>query len=321
MRLLVTGGAGFIGSNFVRKLINDSGQKISSITIIDNLTYAGSVENLSGLDKDTFEFIKGDICDEQLILQTTKTKDIVVNFAAESHVDRSINSASEFVNTNILGTQVLLNSMKKHDNGIFIQVSTDEVYGSIDFGSSFEGDKLCPSSPYSASKASADLLAYSYYKTFELDIRITRASNNYGRNQYPEKLIPLAITNILLGKKIPIYGDGSNSRDWIHVDDHVQGILEVIRHGTPGSIYNLGGNNVMSNLQIIEMLLAYMNADENQIEFVADRLGHDFRYSLNTTKAEKEIGFRNSIPFQVGLKETIDWYVTNRVWWEGRVKV
>ena len=321
MRLLVTGGAGFIGSNFVRKLINDSGQKISSITIIDNLTYAGSVENLFGLDKDAFEFIKGDICDERLIQQTTKSKDIVVNFAAESHVDRSINSASEFVNTNILGTQVLLNSMKKHDNGIFIQVSTDEVYGSIDFGSSFEDDKLCPNSPYSASKASADLLAYSYYKTFELDIRITRASNNYGRNQYPEKLIPLAITNILLGKKIPIYGDGSNCRDWIHVDDHVQGILEVISNGTSGSIYNLGGNNVMSNLQIIEKLLTYMNADENQIEFVDDRLGHDFRYSLNTTKAEKEIGFRNSVPFQQGLKDTIDWYITNRAWWESRVKV
>lgn len=164
-------------------------------------------------------------------------------------------------------------------------------------------------------------MAYSYYKTFELDIRITRASNNYGRNQYPEKLIPLAITNILLGKKIPIYGDGSNCRDWIHVDDHVQGILEVISHGTSGSIYNLGGNNVMSNLQIIEKLLAYMNADENQIEFVADRLGHDFRYSLNTTKAEKEIGFRNSVPFQQGLKDTIDWYMTNRAWWESRVKV
>jgi len=315
MRLLVTGGAGFIGSNFVRRIVDGTLSGISSITVLDKLTYAGRLSNLNMLPKDSFEFIKGDICDSTLIDSLTKKSDAVINFAAESHVDRSITAARDFVETNILGTQTLMSYALKNEVSTFVQVSTDEVYGTIDEGSWSEESPLLPNSPYSASKASADLIARSYHRTFGLDVRVTRCSNNYGPHQYPEKVIPLFVTNLIDGKKVPLYGNGLNVRDWLHVDDHCKGIHAVLNKGKPGQIYNIGGGRELNNRELTDTILALMGRDSTSIEYVEDRLGHDLRYSVSHEKISRELGYQPQVTFEQGLLETINWYKENESWW------
>jgi len=315
MRLLVTGGAGFIGSNFVRRIVDGTLSGISSITVLDKLTYAGRLSNLNMLPKDSFEFIKGDICDSTLIDSLTKKSNAVINFAAESHVDRSITAARDFVETNILGTQTLLSYALKNEVSTFVQVSTDEVYGTIDEGSWSEESPLLPNSPYSASKASADLIARSYHRTFGLDVRVTRCSNNYGPHQYPEKVIPLFVTNLIDGKKVPLYGNGLNVRDWLHVDDHCKGIHAVLNKGKPGQIYNIGGGRELNNRELTDTILALMGRDSTSIEYVEDRLGHDLRYSVSYEKISRELGYQPQVTFEQGLLETINWYKENESWW------
>jgi dTDP-glucose 4,6-dehydratase len=315
MRLLVTGGAGFIGSNFVRRIVDGTLSGISSITVLDKLTYAGRLSNLNMLPKDSFEFIKGDICDSTLIDSLTKKSDAVINFAAESHVDRSITAARDFVETNILGTQTLLSYALKNEVSTFVQVSTDEVYGTIDEGSWSEESPLLPNSPYSASKASADLIARSYHRTFGLDVRVTRCSNNYGPHQYPEKVIPLFVTNLIDGKKVPLYGNGLNVRDWLHVDDHCKGIHAVLNKGKPGQIYNIGGGRELNNRELTDTILALIGRDSTSIEYVEDRLGHDLRYSVSHEKISRELGYEPQVTFEQGLLETINWYKENESWW------
>jgi len=315
MRLLVTGGAGFIGSNFVRRIVDGTLSGISSITVLDKLTYAGRLSNLNMLPKDSFEFIKGDICDSTLIDSLTKKSDAVINFAAESHVDRSITAARDFVETNILGTQTLMSYALKNEVSTFVQVSTDEVYGTIDEGSWSEESPLLPNSPYSASKASADLIARSYHRTFGLDVRVTRCSNNYGPHQYPEKVIPLFVTNLIDGKKVPLYGNGLNVRDWLHVDDHCKGIHAVLNKGKPGQIYNIGGGRELNNRELTDTILALMGRDSTSIEYVEDRLGHDLRYSVSHEKISRELGYEPQVTFEQGLLETINWYKENESWW------
>jgi len=315
MRLLVTGGAGFIGSNFVRRIVDGTLSGISSIAVLDKLTYAGSLSNLNMLPKDSFEFIKGDICDSTLIDSLTKKSDAVINFAAESHVDRSITAARDFVETNIQGTQTLLSYALKNEVGTFVQVSTDEVYGTIDEGSWSEESPLLPNSPYSASKASADLIVRSYHRTFGLDVRVTRCSNNYGPHQYPEKVIPLFVTNLIDGKKVPLYGNGLNVRDWLHVDDHCKGIHAVLNKGKPGQIYNIGGGRELNNRELTDTILALMGRDSTSIEYVEDRLGHDLRYSVSHEKISRELGYQPQVTFEQGLLETINWYNENESWW------
>ena len=315
MRLLVTGGAGFIGSNFVRRIVDGTLSGISSITVLDKLTYAGRLSNLNMLPKDSLEFIKGDICDSALIDSLTKKSDAVINFAAESHVDRSITAARDFVETNILGTQTLMSYALKNEVSTFVQVSTDEVYGTIDEGSWSEESPLLPNSPYSASKASADLIARSYHRTFGLDVRVTRCSNNYGPHQYPEKVIPLFVTNLIDGKKVPLYGNGLNVRDWLHVDDHCKGIHAVLNKGKPGQIYNIGGGRELNNRELTDTILALMGRDSTSIEYVEDRLGHDLRYSVSHEKISRELGYEPQVTFEQGLLETINWYKENESWW------
>ena len=315
MRLLVTGGAGFIGSNFVRRIVDGTLSGISSITVLDKLTYAGRLSNLNMLPKDSLEFIKGDICDSALIDSLTKKSDAVINFAAESHVDRSITAARDFVETNILGTQTLLSYALKNEVSTFVQVSTDEVYGTIDEGSWSEESPLLPNSPYSASKASADLIARSYHRTFGLDVRVTRCSNNYGPHQYPEKVIPLFVTNLIDGKKVPLYGNGLNVRDWLHVDDHCKGIHAVLNKGKSGQIYNIGGGRELNNRELTDTILALMGRDSTSIEYVEDRLGHDLRYSVSHEKISRELGYQPQVTFEQGLLETINWYKENESWW------
>ena len=315
MRILITGGAGFIGSNYVRRIIDGSFQGISKITVLDKLTYAGTRTNLSEIDPGSFEFIQGDICDSELVEKLVKGHDLVVNFAAESHVDRSINGAKDFVVTNVVGTQNLLDSVKKSDVQVYLQVSTDEVYGSIDYGSWPETDPLLPNSPYAASKASADLLCRTYHVTHGMDIRVTRCSNNYGRNQFPEKIIPLFITNLIDGQKVPVYGDGLNVRDWLHVDDHCQGIHLALTKGKAGGIYNIGGGTELNNLELTNQILEIMNKDQSSIKFVEDRKGHDQRYSVDISKISKELGYKPRISWKKGLLETVNWYLENEAWW------
>lgn len=315
MRLLVTGGAGFIGSNFVRRIVDGTLSGISSITVLDKLTYAGRLSNLNMLPKDSFEFIKGDICDSTLIDSLTKKSDAVINFAAESHVDRSITAARDFIETNILGTQTLLSYALKNEVSTFVQISTDEVYGTIDEGSWSEESPLLPNSPYSASKASADLIARSYHRTFGLDVRVTRCSNNYGPHQYPEKVIPLFVTNLIDGEKVPLYGNGLNVRDWLHVDDHCKGIHAVLNKGKPGQIYNIGGGRELNNRELTDTILALMGRDSTTIEYVEDRLGHDLRYSVSHEKISRELGYQPQVTFEQGLLETINWYKENESWW------
>ena len=315
MRLLVTGGAGFIGSNYVRMLVNGELKGISKIIVLDKLTYSGNKQNLNDLDSSSFEFIQGDICDSELVSNLSKQVDAIVNFAAESHVDRSIDSSREFFQTNVLGAHTLLESARKSDVGIFLQVSTDEVYGSITEGSWDENFPLKPNSPYAASKASADLISQAYHRTYGMDVRITRCSNNYGPYQYPEKVIPLFITNLIQDKKVPLYGQGLNFRDWLHVTDHCRGIHLVLTKGRPGDVFNIGGGRELSNLELTRVILQEMGASEEKIEKVADRLGHDFRYSLNIGKIEKELGYKPEVRFEEGISQTIEWYKSHKEWW------
>ena len=318
MRLLATGAAGFIGSNFVRMIANGDLKDFSSVTVLDKLTYAGVKKNLDLAESiSRYRFVQGDICDQTQIAELISEVDAVVNFAAESHVDRSISSASDFVQTNIVGVQVLLDAIKASGKNVrFLQVSTDEVYGSIEEGSWTEEWPLLPSSPYSASKASGELLARSYNRTHGMDVVITRCSNNYGTHHFPEKLIPLFITNLIEGKKIPLYGKGENVRDWLHVDDHCRGIYSVLMNGRSGEVYNIGGGRELTNNEITILILECMGADESSIEYVKDRKGHDLRYSVNWAKINRELGYEPQVKFEDGLKETIRWYRDNEAWWK-----
>jgi dTDP-glucose 4,6-dehydratase len=315
VRILITGGAGFIGSNFVRRIVDGSYSGFSSVTVLDKLTYAGTLTNLSGLSADSFKFVKGDICDPELVQRLTREHDLVVNFAAESHVDRSINGARDFVLTNVLGTQTLLDAVKSSNVKTYLQVSTDEVYGSIEKGSWPETDPLMPNSPYAASKASADLVCRSYYKTHGLDIRVTRCSNNYGSNQFPEKVIPLFVTNLIDNLKVPVYGSGLNVRDWLHVDDHCFGIYLALTQGQAGEIYNIGGGTEITNIELTKKILSLMGCDDSSIDYVEDRKGHDLRYSVDISKITRELGYKPRINWETGLKETIEWYSANEAWW------
>ncbi len=318
MRLLVTGGAGFIGSNFVRKVFDDSFVGITSVLVLDKLTYAGVKENLSQVSKyPNFEFVQGDICDSALVRDLVSASDAIINFAAESHVDRSISSAADFVTTNVIGVQVLLDATKNVGGAKrFLQISTDEVYGSIESGSWGEDFSLLPNSPYSASKAGGELLARSYNRTHGMDVVVTRCSNNYGPYHFPEKLIPLFVTNLMEGKTVPVYGNGKNVRDWLHVDDHCRGIYAVLMNGKSGEVYNIGGGRELTNLEITDLILEAMGADESSIEYVEDRKGHDLRYSVDWTKINRELGYEPQVKFEDGLRETIQWYRDNRAWWE-----
>ena len=315
MRLLVTGGAGFIGSNFVRRTVDGTLSGISAITVLDKLTYAGTLTNLSSLPYGSYRFVQGDICDTELVHRLAKEHDVIVNFAAESHVDRSITGAKDFVETNVLGTQNLLDAALKNEIKTFIQISTDEVYGTISEGSWSEDFPLLPNSPYSASKASADLIARSYNRTFGLDVRTTRCSNNYGPHQFPEKVIPLFVTNLIEGKKVPLYGKGLNVRDWLHVDDHCRGIHAVLMKGKAGEIYNIGGGEELTNKELTSMILTKMGKNDSSIEFVQDRLGHDLRYSVSIEKISRELGYQPLVKFDEGIEETIEWYKKNEQWW------
>jgi len=315
MRLLVTGGAGFIGSNFVRRIIDGTFPGIGHVTVLDKLTYAGTLKNLEMLPKNSFEFIKGDISDSGLVDELSKRHDAIINFAAESHVDRSITGARDFIETNVLGVQNLLAAALTNEVKTFVQISTDEVYGTISKGSWSEEFPLLPNSPYSASKASADLICRSYHRTFGLDVRVTRCSNNYGPYQFPEKVIPLFITNLIENKKVPLYGEGLNIRDWLHVDDHCQGIFAVLTAGKPGNIYNIGGGRELTNKELTNLILEKFGRDESSIEYVADRLGHDLRYSVSHEKITQELGYQPKVRFEDGLEQTIEWYKNNESWW------
>lgn len=316
MRLLVTGGAGFIGSNFIHYFLQKYPD--SYIVNFDKLTYAGNLDNLVDLqNSDHYTFIKGDIINKELVsyIVVTHKIDIIVNFAAESHVDRSISNAEEFIKTNIVGVQTLLDIAK--DKGLrFIQISTDEVYGSLGENGSFtEATTLSPNSPYSASKASADLLVRAYYETFGLHVNITRCSNNYGPFQFPEKLIPLMIINTIRGKRLPVYGNGRNIRDWLHVKDHCLAIDLVIHKGKPGEIYNIGGHNEKTNIEIVETIVNTLGGSQSLITYVPDRLGHDYRYAIDSSKIQTELGWKPTISIMDGLEETILWYKNNQAWW------
>lgn len=317
MRLLVTGGAGFIGSHFVRTLLDGGypGHEEDRVTVLDKLTYAGNRENLPAAHP-RLDFVRGDVCDEALLRSLLPGHDAVVHFAAESHVDRSVHSAAEFVRTNVGGTQTLLDACLATGVGRVVHVSTDEVYGSIDEGAWTEERPLLPNSPYAASKASSDLIARAYWRTHGLDVSITRCSNNYGPHQHPEKLIPLFVTNLLEGEQVPLYGDGRNVREWLHVDDHCRAIALVLDRGRSGEVYNVGGGNEQTNLHITERLLALCGADASAVRRVADRKGHDLRYALDETKIREELGYAPRIPFEQGLADTVAWYRDNPGWWK-----
>jgi dTDP-glucose 4,6-dehydratase len=315
MKLLVTGGLGFIGSNFIRYMLK--AHPDLSIVNLDKMTYAGNPANLADIEKDKrYSFIKGDICDAAIVEKAVSGVDAIVNFAAESHVDRSIVSAGSFVQTDVFGTYVLLEAVKKHKIGRFLHISTDEVYGSIQSGSFTEENTLAPNSPYAASKAGGDLVVRSYYKTFNLPVLITRSSNNYGPYQYPEKFIPLFITNALEDKKLPLYGDGRNVRDWLHVMDNCEGLDQVLQKGKVGEIYNIGGGNERQNLEIVKIILDELKKPESLVEHVKDRPGHDRRYSLGIEKIKIELGWSPQRDFAKGLRETIAWYKNNPQWWQ-----
>jgi dTDP-glucose 4,6-dehydratase len=302
----------------VRGVFDQKLTGISQVHALDKMTYAGNVDNLSGLiGSKKFDLTVGDICDSALVSSIISDVDAVVNFAAESHVDRSITGTADFVQTNIVGVQVLLDAIKASARKIrFLQVSTDEVYGSINSGSWTEEWPLQPNSPYSASKASGELLARSYNRTHGMDVVITRCSNNYGTHHFPEKLIPLFITNLIEGKKVPVYGTGENVRDWLHVDDHCRGIFSVLINGRSGEVYNIGGGRELTNNEITSQILEAMGADESAIEYVEDRKGHDLRYSVDWTKINRELGYEPQVKFEDGLRETIEWYRDNEAWWK-----
>jgi len=317
MKLVVTGAAGFIGSQYVRSLLQSSrGNGISHITVVDSLTYAGNIANLEAVAQDPrITFVKHDICDSGKMNEVLNGNDAVIHFAAESHVDRSITGSAEFIRTNVLGTHTLLEASRIQKINRFVHVSTDEVYGSIESGSWPETHPLLPNSPYAASKASSDLLVRSYFRTHQLDTVTTRCSNNYGPYQFPEKLIPLFVTNLIDGKKVPLYGSGTNVRDWLHVDDHCNGIHLALTKGRSGEIYNIGGGTELTNVQMTQLILDAMGVTWSAVERVDDRKGHDLRYSVDCSKAESELGYRPMVAFSDGLKETIDWYKSNESWW------
>ncbi|WP_128435676.1 dTDP-glucose 4,6-dehydratase [Streptomyces cyaneus] len=321
MNLLVTGAAGFIGSTYVRTLLardapNAPGApETPRITVLDKLTYAGTLDNLE-LGHPRLKFVRGDIRDAELVDKLMAEADQVVHFAAESHVDRSIAGADDFVLTNVVGTHTLLDAALRYGVAPFVHISTDEVYGSVETGSATEEDPLRPSSPYSASKASSDLLALAYHRTHGLDVRVTRCSNNYGPHQFPEKVVPLFITNLLDGEQVPLYGEGLNVRDWLHVDDHCHAVELVRTKGRPGEIYNIGGGTELSNKDLTALLLEACGADWDRVEHVEDRKGHDLRYSVDWTKARTELGYRPRHDFAAGLAATVAWYRDHRAWWE-----
>jgi dTDP-glucose 4,6-dehydratase len=320
MRILVTGGCGFIGSNFIRYILQH--YKPAYVTNVDVLTYAGNIANLEGVLEEhgeRYEFFKADIADADAMdaLMTEHGFYAVINFAAESHVDRSINDPLNFIHTNVIGTSVLLECARRHGVQRFMQISTDEVYGSLGAEGRFtEESPLDPSSPYSASKAGADLLALASYKTYGQEVLVTRCSNNYGSYQFPEKLIPLMIIKALRDEALPVYGDGKNVRDWIHVDDHCAGIVAALFEGKPGTVYNFGGNSEMVNLDLVRMILDRLSKPHSLISFVPDRLGHDRRYAIDSSFAQRELDWKPLHTFKEGLGETIQWYIDNLSWWQ-----
>ncbi|MEW1551271.1 dTDP-glucose 4,6-dehydratase [Streptomyces tsukubensis] len=315
MRLLVTGGAGFIGSEFVRSRLR--ADPSARVTVLDALTYSGVEANLASVAHcPGYRFVRGDVCDPGAVDEVMVGQDAVVHFAAESHVDRSIRGAGPFVRTNVTGTQVLLDAAVRHRVGRFVQVSTDEVYGSIGEGSWTEEWPLAPNSPYSASKGAADLLALSYHRTHGLDVVVTRCTNNYGPHQFPEKVVPLFITRLLDGMTVPLYGDGRHVRDWLHVSDHCRGIELVLRGGRPGEVYHIGGGTELSNHKLTGLLLDAVGADWDRVVAVPDRKGHDLRYSLDDGKIREQLGYVPVVPFAEGLAATVDWYRDHRDWWE-----
>lgn len=313
MKILVCGGAGFIGSTFIRRVLAaDPGNEVVNL---DKLTYAGNLDNLREVEGDRrYRFVHADICDKTAVTLAAKGVDAIVNFAAETHVDRSIADPEAFIRTDVLGTHTLLEVMRERDIARMVQVSTDEVYGSIEKGSSTEADLINPSSPYSASKAGGDLQVFAYHRTYDLPVMVTRGSNTYGPNQYPEKLIPLFVTNALEGEKLPLYGDGLNVRDWLHVDDHADAIAFVLANGRPGEAYNVGGGNERTNLEITGIILDELGLDESAVRRVTDRPGHDRRYSLDCTKMHS-LGWHPKVDFEQGLRATICWYRDNEWWW------
>jgi dTDP-glucose 4,6-dehydratase len=320
MRILVTGGCGFIGSNFIRYILKH--YKPAYVTNVDVLTYAGNLANLDGVagaNGDRYEFFKADIAnaDQMDELMTEHQFYAIINFAAESHVDRSINSPLNFIHTNVIGTSVLLDCARRHGVQRFVQISTDEVYGSLgNTGKFTEQSPLDPSSPYSSSKAGADLLALASYKTYGQEVIVTRCSNNYGPYQFPEKLIPLMIIKALRDEALPVYGDGMNVRDWIHVDDHCAGVVAALFEGKPGAIYNFGGGREMVNLEVVKLILKKLGKPENLISFVTDRLGHDRRYAIDSSFSQSELNWKPRHNFEAGLDETIQWYIDNPSWWQ-----
>jgi dTDP-glucose 4,6-dehydratase len=320
MRLLVTGGAGFIGSHYVRTVLDGawgSALEPEAVVVLDKLTYAGNLANLDPVREDArLRFVQGDICDPVLVDELMGQVDAVVHFAAESHVDRSIAGAEDFVKTNVVGTQTLLDAALRHGLDRFVHVSTDEVYGSIESGSWDEDQPLEPNSPYSASKAASDLLARAFFRTHGLDVRVTRCSNNYGPYQFPEKVIPLFVTNLVDGRNVPLYGDGGNIRDWLHVDDHCRAIHLVLEGGRAGEVYNIGGGTELTNKELTGRLLAATGTDWDRVEQVPDRLGHDRRYSVDWSKIRAELGYEPAWTLDDGLAATVKWYAENRAWWE-----
>ncbi|MDA2806978.1 dTDP-glucose 4,6-dehydratase [Nocardiopsis suaedae] len=317
MRILVTGGAGFIGSQYVRTLLEDGypGYEGAEVTVLDLLTYAGNTANLP-MDHPRLTFVRGDVGDAALLDGLLPGHGAVVHFAAESHVDRSIAGAGAFARTNMLGTQALMEAALKAGTGRVVHVSTDEVYGSIDEGSWDEAEPVDPNSPYSASKAGSDIMALAYHRTHGLDVSVTRCTNNYGPNQHPEKLIPRFITNLLEGQKVPLYGDGGNVREWLHVEDHCRAVHQVLTRGRAGRVYNVGGGEDRTNLEITELLLELCGADASAVERVEDRAGHDRRYSVDDTRIREELGYAPLVPFERGLARTVAWYADNPAWWK-----
>ena len=319
MRLLVTGGAGFIGSHYVRTVLQGgfAGYEPDGVVVLDALTYAGSRSNLEPVaDDPRLTFVHGDIRDAAVVERVVAGVDHVVHFAAESHVDRSIGAATDFVTTNVVGTQVLLDAALRHGTPRFVHVSTDEVYGSIDVGSWPEDHPLQPNSPYSASKAASDLLALAYHRTHGVGVSVTRCSNNYGPYQFPEKVVPLFVSNLLDGGTVPLYGDGANVRDWLHVHDHCRGIQLVLQGGRPGEVYNIGGGTELTNRELTDRLLAATGRGQDAVVLVEDRKGHDRRYSVDISKIAAELGYAPSVTFEQGLADTVEWYRDNRAWWE-----